>query len=342
MPSRMSSPSALGTAQRTFVLGAVLLVSFGYFYEGGGWNQNTRFDLVRAIVERQTLQIDTYHDNTGDKAELDGHVYADKAPGASFTAVPVVALVRWGMAAAGRDAYSASSITALSYAATLSAAAVPATLAALCVFWMVRRLGYGDDAAGLAAIACGLGTPLWAYATLLYGHALAAGCLAYAWYGAVALEDVPARSKRRAWLVGLAAGWAVVTEFPASVPSALIVAWLLWHVRRSPRRVPIAAALVGGLSLNAIALLTYNWIAFHDVLHIGYSSEAGYEAMRTGVFGVNVPKADVAAALLFGRFRGLLPLAPALVAAPIGLWLLLREEKARAAALLGSVVILFY
>ena len=38
------------------LLVAVLLVSYAYFYQAGGWNQNSRFALVRAIVERGTIR----------------------------------------------------------------------------------------------------------------------------------------------------------------------------------------------------------------------------------------------------------------------------------------------
>ena len=71
------------------LLGAVTFFSLIYFYEGGGWNQNSRFDLLRAIVEQHTLQIDAYHENTQDKAHFQGHYYSDKAPGLVFLAVPV-------------------------------------------------------------------------------------------------------------------------------------------------------------------------------------------------------------------------------------------------------------
>jgi len=37
--------------QHALLLGLVTFFSFVYFYEGGGWNQNSRFDLLRAIVE---------------------------------------------------------------------------------------------------------------------------------------------------------------------------------------------------------------------------------------------------------------------------------------------------
>ena len=58
------------SARRPLILGLSLFFSFAYFYEGGGWNQNTRFDLVRAIVEDRSVRIDPYHENTGDKARF--------------------------------------------------------------------------------------------------------------------------------------------------------------------------------------------------------------------------------------------------------------------------------
>src|SRR4249919_1385737 len=85
------------------LVGAVSFFSFLYFYEGGGWNQNSRFDLLRAIVERHTLQIDAYHENTQDKAYARGHYYSDKAPGLVFLAVPFAEAARVVMRAAGVD-----------------------------------------------------------------------------------------------------------------------------------------------------------------------------------------------------------------------------------------------
>ena len=36
------------------------LLSFGWFNQGGGWNQNARFTEVRAIVDGGELSIDNY------------------------------------------------------------------------------------------------------------------------------------------------------------------------------------------------------------------------------------------------------------------------------------------
>ena len=52
LPTRTDGKSI---AIQALILGLVAFASYAYFYSGGGWNQNTRFDLVRAIVEHGTL-----------------------------------------------------------------------------------------------------------------------------------------------------------------------------------------------------------------------------------------------------------------------------------------------
>src|SRR5437016_13614268 len=89
--------------KRALLIAMVLFVSYAYFYAGGGWNQNSRFDLIRAIVEQGTLRIDAYHDNTRDKAIFRGHYYSDKAPGLALLGVPIVAVARPVLRAAGVD-----------------------------------------------------------------------------------------------------------------------------------------------------------------------------------------------------------------------------------------------
>ena len=173
--------------RRPILLGIVLFASYAYFYEGGGWNQNTRFDLVRAIVEQGTVRIDEFQQNTGDKAVSNGHYYADKAPGASWAAVPPVALARVLIRARGHSVTSDTALMWLSYIATLAASAAPAAIAGVCVFALARRWGASPNGAAVAAIAYGLSTPVWAYGTLLHtrgrvsagrlpGRRQAAGC----------------------------------------------------------------------------------------------------------------------------------------------------------------------
>src|ERR1035437_1401507 len=63
----------------------LLAFCFGYFYQDGAYNANSRFDLIFAIVREGRLTIDTYQNQkgtaTGDKAYFNGHYYSDKAIG---------------------------------------------------------------------------------------------------------------------------------------------------------------------------------------------------------------------------------------------------------------------
>ena len=162
-----------GRAHHALFLAAGLFVGYAYFYQAGGWNQNSRFALVRAIVEEHTLRIDRtgLWDGrvvTRDFARRDGHAYSDKAPGLALAAVPAVALAELFVA----EPASRRGITLLSYVATLVTAALPTALVALGVFWIATALGTTSGGAAFAAATFGLGTPAWCYATVLYGHAL--------------------------------------------------------------------------------------------------------------------------------------------------------------------------
>ena len=193
----MNSSTYIGDGknyQRSLLIGAMLFVSYAYFFEGGGWNQNSRFDLIRAVVERQTLTIDAYHYNTGDKAFSKGHYYSDKAPGVAFLAVPFVVAARPVLKAFGVDPTSIRGLVALAYVATICAVSLPAAVGGACLFLIALRLGAAVDAASFAALSLGLATPYWANSSMLFGHTLAGSCLTFSLAAAVALrEKGPAR-----------------------------------------------------------------------------------------------------------------------------------------------------
>src|ERR1700719_2247890 len=73
-------------------LSLLTFVTYAYFQAGGGWNQNSQFDLTRAIVEHHTFSIDGYA-NTGDVSIVGRHVYSNKSPALSwFAAIPYAIL----------------------------------------------------------------------------------------------------------------------------------------------------------------------------------------------------------------------------------------------------------
>jgi hypothetical protein len=68
-----------------WLLFAVTFIAFAYFHQGGGWNQNVRFAMVRAIVEEGNLWIDSYMVYIGGKSEQGTRLVRIPARNAEFS-----------------------------------------------------------------------------------------------------------------------------------------------------------------------------------------------------------------------------------------------------------------
>ena len=344
-PLPTNSPSHRKAA---LLLGIVAFLSFTYFYEAGGWNQNSRFDLLRAIVERHTLQIDAYHENTQDKAHFNGHYYSDKAPGLVFLAVPFAMAARPALRSMGVDPESPRGELALSCVVTAGAVALPAALAGVCLFFLGLRFGSGSSAAALGTLVMCVGTPMWAYASLFWAHALVGACLVFAFASALKVRDSNSARGDFLWslAVGLAAGWATVTEYPAAPASAMLAFLVLSQAW--PRGTAARWRVVAGVSLGAgiclIILLTYLHAAFGAFRpSYSYYDPNSFSFMQQqGYLGLTYPHPDRLLKLLFGCSRGLFFASPVLLAAPLGLWWLWKEKTYSAAALVAATITAYY
>ena len=330
------------------LLGAVSFLSFLYFYEGGGWNQNSRFDLLRAIIERHTLQIDAYAENTQDKAHFRGHYYSDKAPGLVFLAVPFAVVARASMNAVGVDPDSARGEFVLSYLVTAWAVALPTALAVVCLFFVALQLGCSAMAAAFAAVVMSLGTPMWAYASLFWAHALVGACLLFAFAAGLKLEDSSSPRADFWWALalGLAAGWATVTEYPALPASALLALFALSQVwrRGTAARWRVAAGVGIGAAACAVVLLSYLHAAFGSFRpsYAYYDPNSFSFMQQRGYMGLTYPHPDRLLKLLFGCARGLFFASPVMLAAPVGLWGLWKKRRSGAALVAASVALYYF
>jgi hypothetical protein len=335
------------------LVGIITFLSFAYFYEGGGWNQNSRFDLLRAIVERHSLRIDAYHENTGDKAHFQGHYYSEKAPGQVFLAVPFALAARPVLRAVGVDPDTPRGEDALSYIVTLCAVALPTTLAAVCLFFLGLRFTGNTSAAGFGALVMCVGTPIWAYASLFWAHALVGACLVFAFAATFKPRDNYARGTHEDFFwglaVGLSAGWATVTEYPAAPASVILALFAMWQVwpRGAPARWRVAAGVGTGAAICLIVLLWYLHAAFGSFrLSYDYYDPNSFAFMqRQGFYGLTYPHPDRILKLLFGCSRGLFFASPVVLAAVLGLWWMrksTRDPSDRVAALVAGSIAAYY
>jgi hypothetical protein len=299
-----------------------------WIFQGGGWNQNSRFALARALLLRGSVRIDPDADTTRDIAVRGGHVYSDKAPGVSFLAAAALAVVGPLAAAFGIDPDQPFWWRLVPYLVTLLAISLPAALTAAALFSeLARRFGAWPALFGVAAVF--LASPVLGYAGLLYGHALAGCLLALGWLGLV---------RKRVALAGFASGCAILVEYTAALGAVALLVYALSDAEL--RRRVWAGALAAMPPLLLLAL--YNNTAFGSPWTIGYSSlpRGTYSGMTRGFFGLRGPTLESLWQLSFGAHRGLFRFSPALLLAFPGARFLPRRDAALALGLLLAFFLL--
>lgn len=348
------------------ILAFTIAITYVAFPPMAGWNENSRFNLTRAIVDHRTFTIDAYRLNTGDKAQCGAHTCTDKAPGTSLVAVVPYALYRTYLKWTGAPAPRArivfadkerarrnemnrwdrvqvnrSFITAL-FVAGLFVSVLPGVLAVLTMVSLCRLIGVGERYALTMGAIYGLGTIAFPYSTAFFGHQLAAALL----LGAFFLVErecrglSPGRQSSALIKAGLLGGYAVVTEYPLAVPLAALALYVL--LRRCGRAsiwfAVGAVAPLGGLA-------AYLWSAFGTPFALGYGHLTHARFARgqsQGLFGVTYPRFEALFGTLLGRFRGLLYVSPVLALAPLGWLRLWRRPDLRPLLVMCAFVTLYF
>jgi hypothetical protein len=318
---------------------ALTLLSYAYFYQGGGPNQFSRFGLTVALAKQQRVDIDSYHDWTFDKAHKDGHYYCDKAPGLSLLAAPSYAaclpvIEHW------TEPGSRAWVNLSLYVMTVLSVSLPVAVA-MATFYQRARVEAGPAMAFWVTIALALGSPLAVYASLFYSHAL---CAALLWIAFVLLTpDTPGKTLPlwRAALAGFLAGWATLGEFPAALLTVLLFVYLCLAFRSWRAALSFVA---GGLPTLAL-LIAYNLAAFGRPMVSGYQYhvvEEFREQMSQGCMGIIGPSVSSFEGVLLLPFRGLLwfwPFFCCVIAAGL---LLIARRQLRGPTLLAAVMVAVY
>lgn len=280
-------------------------VVYAYFFAGGGWNQNSQFDLTRAIVERQTFSIDEYAANSGDVAFARGHVYSNKSPALSWLAAipyaPLFAIEH----ASGADPGAAALLTFNVYICSLFCLALPGATIPAMLFLYGRRRGINARQAAFAAAAVSLATQLLPYATTFMLHVPSAALLCYAL--------TTQHHGRR----GFAAALATAMNYLCA--PALIVFALL--------DLPRAWRYVLGAIAPLAALAIYQYTCFGSIFTIAIAHEDPRFLTHGAVLGVfERPSIGVLYAITLSPYRGFFFFAPLLLVAMLGIRAWLRDD----------------
>ena len=301
----------------------------GWFHQSRDWNVASRLMLVYAIGDRGSVSIDGLQRQTGDLAFKDGHYYCDKAPGFSLLATPAYLLGKnlfgWPAHPTNQDGFAYWPADAFVTWASSGLAS------ALIVFLIYQILIFKNMPTRIAAL-CGILTvwasPLAVYATLAYGHQVASALLLAS--AGIALRKSEIRQKD-ALLIGLLAGFGVLTELPQAPVAVAIGLAVLASDRRFKSIFQNTIGMLLGALPSALVLFTYNFIAFGSPLDMGYFHHATQQFAKVhsaeNPLGLNFPDYSRLAPLMWGEYRGLLFYAPWAALAPIGWWLMVRQKQ---------------
>jgi hypothetical protein len=321
-----------------FVLAFVY--AFPFFGAMHSANEMPRIYLTEEIVDHGTFRLDARwgemaQGSTFDVATTpDGHRYSNKAPGASFVAVPAYL----GVQAWHRLFGGAPSLAEVTWACRFVAATLPTLLFLLAFRGLARRFAPAPSADG-ALVALAFGSMVYPYALLFFSHALAMASAGGAFAIAVPLARATVRQPRAAALsVGFLSGFAVLADYQAAIALAGVGVYLACQSRHRARDLSLAA--LGGLP-PAVALGIYHTACFGAPWRTGYAFAVD-PAHRHGALGIVGPNAAALAQALVAPDNGLLVLMPWVVLAVVGAVPLLRDRATRAEAAVAAGVGLAY
>jgi hypothetical protein len=279
---------------------------------------------------------------------FEGHYYADKVPGLSFLAIPVVAATALVIKAmhGAVDSSDPADFRRFVQTASIAVNGLISAIATAVLFLTAIRLGTTRTGALFAAGTLAFATFFFGWSSTFFAHSVSgsllmfvAAAIAFAFAG-----DRAGQSRPPSMLFGLGLGmllgYTLVVDLTASPACCGVLTLALAARRGAAAFFRTASGLALGGVLGLLPLLVYNHLAFGSPFTFGYSKVVGYEGMRQGFFGIAWPKPGVVVELLFGLYRGLLPLSPVLVLVPVGLHVMWREPSTRVAA--GAILAVLF
>jgi len=327
----------------------LLIVCYAYFFpRWADWNQNSRLDMVMAIVDQGTFAIDDYYQNTGDYAVFGEHYYCDKAPGLSLLGVPPYwvfkhlvspeqiealanrlgrnhamsgTLIEGGTGLLPQKLYFVLALTFV----TFWTVAVPSALLGSLLYVWAGNVTANQRYRIALSLTYGLLTSAFAYSNMYFGHQTVALLL----FGSfVIMSRIAKNVLRDRWavLAGTLMGYAVITEYPSALVVSIIVLFTLFGASGKRRALYL---LLGGLPW-ILVLMAYNDSVFGDPFSIGYRYSALYTWQHArGIISVSLPRLTALWGITFGSYRGLFYITPVLLLSVPGFTLWYRGKLHR-------------
>ena len=354
-----------------------LFAAYGYFHQGGGWNQNSRFNQIRAIVENQRFEINEYFlyqaqasavgpvkvmrlsapeyldfnsiprfANTFDISVVAGNVYPNKPPGTVLLALPAYWLIYHTELLLGVNPDDWWTHTFNSYLTTVFSVGLFTAFGGVVFYFVSRRLFplLSSWVHVAATLAYALGTLIFPFGTLLFDHNLVA-TLSLCVFGTLLTKNEGGlgylRESFAYFLAGVLCGLSIVVNYTAILSSACL---LLYGLRVAKRKLNFAYAGFAGFVAPILLLMSYHAACFGSPFATANTYQYGmFRSADTALFGMlMLPSPAVAFEVLFPYYRGLFFTSPVLLLTALGLVLMANERGRRPETCLFASVFAAY
>jgi hypothetical protein len=259
------------------------------FVQWYGWNEESNFALTRAISEEKRFEIDSFANQTGDRAFYEGHYYSDKEPGLSFIAsfiyklwellykyfpqsfkvkyeqsggylvksygdVQIFTLINPGF-------FTFTSMILL----TALTSSIFSSLTAVFVYKFSRYFLKSQALGILLAMGYGMGTLTFPSALHFMSQPTATFLSFFSFFLLFKIKNEKLKKSKYFFLAGLLAGFSIVTDRLAILSTLLLIAYSFWQSKR------FSPIFLLGLFFSILPFLFYNYSIFGNPFDLASS-----------------------------------------------------------------------
>ena len=260
----------------------------------------SRLDLLHTIVRKGRVEIDTWHENTVDKAMYDGHYYSDKAPSTVILALPSFFVGVKLLEFRGADLDSDSSWLFLSWFSTVFSVGIMTALGGVFAMHWLRSF-VSTAIATTSSIIIFIGGLPFANASYLVSHGITVsmGFATFLLLKPLLLSSPSGSlSSKRLLGAGFCCGIVLAGEYTAGI---ILTSIFLWVLKSQKSR---ALYFCLGALPWVFTIPAYSWLCLGTPFELPYSYQASFPAMEEGLYAIKLPNAEIAWRLLFGPMRG--------------------------------------
>ncbi len=327
-----------------FVLFVVLFFTSSYFFHlEPGWNVNSRIDLTYAIVDGLTFSIDDYHNRigfeTGDKAynpETE-HFYSDKIPGLSLLGVIPYFLIKFVTFPFGIETKPLVS----RYIITILSVSLFSAYLGVVIKRLLQLFGVDEKGAFILAIFFSLGTLCLPYSTVFYPYQPALLFFICAYYLVIKNKFNDSIDKINLFYPGVLCGLAMLFEYTCGVIVFILWLYTFFVLKKKQKIIIFSIAIL----LPMIIFFIYNYVCFGTPFTIPYKFlhwDFFRESMARGFMGITGFKTAVLYYITVHPYKGIFFSCPILILIFYGFFLIWKERKFTAEAIISIVIIVFY